>query len=150
MAKYKESAGYCETFFLSIDLRAQLESDPFARALNEMINGMDLSVFDTNYHNDEAGAAAIPPAILLKIVMYCYSKGILSSRKMEEACKKLIVVKALARELEPDHSTIAAFVSSNPEAVKRVALEVILKCGQLDLIKGDLRRSAAGAESNFL
>jgi transposase len=79
---------------------------------------MDLSIFDKNYHNDEAGAAAIPPAILLSIVIFCYSRGIVSSRKMERACKEIIIVKALANDFEPDHSTIAheqtSFVMYHP------------------------------------
>jgi transposase len=137
MAKYKNPEKYGGAF-LEVNLQKQIRLDPFARALSEIIGGMDLSLFDQNYHNDKAGAAAIPPAILLSIVIYCYSKGIVSSRKMERACKDFIIVKALANEIEPDHSTIAAFVSSNVQAINRVAVEVILKCGQLGLITGDM------------
>ncbi|MDR0910564.1 MAG: transposase, partial [Spirochaetaceae bacterium] len=95
MAKYKNPEDYCGEF-LTVDLRVQVSGDPFARTLSEIIDEMDLSAFDANYHNDEAGAAAIPPALLLKVVLYCYSKGILSSRKMAAALRELIIVKALA------------------------------------------------------
>jgi transposase len=137
MAKYKQTENYGGVF-MTVDLTSQIELDPFAHALKEIIDAMDLTAFDENYHNDDAGAAAFPPSVLLKIIMYCYSKGILSSRKMEDACKNIIIVKALADEMEPDHSTIASFVSSNPKAINRVAVEVVLKCAQLGLIKGDM------------
>jgi transposase len=137
MAKYKEVEKYGGVF-MTVDLKRQLELDPFARAVNEIVEGIDLKAFDAKYHNDAAGAAAIPPAVLLKIIMYCYSKGIVSSRKMEEACKNIIIVKALADEMEPDHSTIAGFVSGNAKGINRVAVEVVLKCAQLGLITGDM------------
>jgi hypothetical protein len=35
--------------------------------LDELIGGkIDVSVFDSNYKNDETGAAAMPPAALIK------------------------------------------------------------------------------------
>jgi transposase len=137
MAKYKNPEDYWGEFF-TVDLRAQVAGDPFARTLSEIIDEMDLSAFDANYHNDEAGAAAIPPALLLKVVMYCYSKGILSSRKMEAALRELIIVKALAEDMAMDHSTISAFVSGNAQAVSRVASNVVIKCAQLGLLSGDM------------
>ena len=56
---------------------------------------MDVSVFDGRYRNDETGAPAFEPAVLLKIVLYAYARGILSSREMERACKENVVFMAL-------------------------------------------------------
>jgi len=36
-----------------------------------------------------------------------YSRGIISSRKIEKACKENIIAKTLADDSEPDHNTIA-------------------------------------------
>jgi transposase len=91
---------------------------------------MNLSIFDKNDHNDDVGAVDIFSAVLLKIITYCYPKDISSSRKMEEVYKNVIVVKALADEMEPDYNTIAFFVSSNTKAINRVAVEAVLKCVQ--------------------
>ena len=38
---------------------------------------IDLSVFEDRYHNDETGAPAYDPAILLKIILFACSKGII-------------------------------------------------------------------------
>jgi transposase len=137
MPNFKRSDDYAG-LFLTVNLREQIQNDPFASALDFIINDMDLSLFNQNYNNDDAGAAAIPPAILLKIVIYCYSRGIVSSRKMEAAAQSIITVKALAQDIEPDHSTLAAFVSGNIKPISRVATEVILKCAQLGLITGEM------------
>jgi transposase len=97
-----------------------------------------MSLFEKNYHNDEKGAAAYSPRVLLKIIFYCYSKGIISSRKMEKACGENIVLKALAEDCEPDHDTIATFISTNSEAVSDLFTQVLLKCSQLKLITGEM------------
>jgi hypothetical protein len=41
-------------------------------------------VFDNNYKNDETGSKAISPASLIKLIIYGYSKGMKSSRKISE------------------------------------------------------------------
>jgi hypothetical protein len=75
--------------------------------LNYLIDQFDLSAFDMVFRNDQLGAPAYPPDVMLKIIFYCYSRGIITSRPIEDACKSNIIVKALARDAEPDHDTIA-------------------------------------------
>jgi len=124
--------------FIQVNLQEQLTLGSFEWTIDYLINKMDLSLFELNYHNDERGAAAYPPRVLLKALLYCYSKGILSSRRIEKACKGNILVKALAEDSEPDHDTIATFVSTNSEAVKDLFAQVLIKCSELKLITGEM------------
>jgi hypothetical protein len=48
---------------------------------------IDLSVFDERYKNGAAGAAAVHPKILLKVILLAYANGMLSSRQIERACR---------------------------------------------------------------
>jgi transposase len=75
---------------------------------------------------------------MLKIIFYCHSRGIITSRPIEYACKTNIIVKALARDAEPDHGAIARFISSQAEAVKDLFARVPLKCHALGLTGGEL------------
>jgi hypothetical protein len=84
------------------------------------------------------GAAAYHPKALLKAVLHCYSMGILSSRKIEQACKSKMTTKALADGSEPDHATIAQFISGNCEAVQDLFVQVVLRCDKLGLITGEM------------
>jgi len=137
MARYKES-NLTQGQFLTVNLSEQLIIGTFEWTLNYLIGKMDLSSFDKKYNNDEKGACAYSPGVLLKIVLYCYSKGILTSRKIEEACRINITIKALAEDSEPDHSTIAEFISTNSEAVKELFVQVLMQCQELDLITGEM------------
>ena len=78
------------------------------------------------------------PGILLKIILYCYSIGIISSRQIEKACQENIVVKVLAGDNEPDHDTIATFISINSEAVKDLFAQILLQCSELILITWEM------------
>ena len=110
MAHYKETEKG-QGLFLTVNLSEQLVPGTFEHTLNKLIDKkLDLSIFDRKYQNDETGAAAIKPGILLKIILYCYSLGIISSRKIAKMCKDNMVVKALAEDTEPHYTTISDFV----------------------------------------
>jgi transposase len=138
MARYKFLDHPGQGLILTLNLKEQLLPGTFEFTLNHLIDRTDLSAFDAAYHNDEKGAPAYPPSVLLKIIIYCYSRGIITSRPIEYACKTNMVVKALAQDAEPDHDTIAHFISSYAAAVKTLFSQVLLTCNELGLIGGDL------------
>lgn len=73
--------------FLAVDL-GQLLPGTFEHALHWLIeHELDLAGLDVRYRNDRSGAAAYPPGMLLKVVLYAYSQGIVSSRAIERACR---------------------------------------------------------------
>ena len=124
--------------FLSVNLQEQIILGTFEWTISYLIDKMDLSFFEHNYNNDEKGAAAYSPGILLKVILYCYSKGIISSRRIEKACKENIIIKALAEDSEPDHDTIATFITTNSESVKDLFAQVLMQCSELKLITGEM------------
>jgi transposase len=73
--------------FIPVVLDAQLVAGSFEYALDYLIDHeLDLSRFDTHYKNDDTGASAYAPSVLLKIVLLAYSRGMVSSRAIEKAC----------------------------------------------------------------
>jgi len=82
MARYKHTdAEAGQGMFLTVNLKEQLLPGSFEYMPDELVGDkIDASMFDANYRNDEAGAAAIPPAALIKLIIYGYSKGRMSSR----------------------------------------------------------------------
>ena len=138
MAKYKQTdTENGQGLFLSVNLKEQLIPGTFEYMLDDLIeNKIDVSIFDKNYKNDETGAAAIPPPALIKLIIYGYSKGVKSSRGIEELGKNNITAKAPARDIEPRWTTIAGFISGNSEMFKDVFVKVLTYCAELGLIGG--------------
>lgn len=136
MAKYK-SYNYSQTVMLPVSLEDQLADGTIEFAIHTLVEEiMDMKRFDSKFKNDETGCKAYNPKILLKIILLAYARGIIHSRKIERECKKNVTFMALSCGQEPDHSTIAAFVSSMKEEIKPLFREVLLVCERMKLLGG--------------
>ena len=133
MARYK----HIDTSprFLAVDLQRQLLPGTFEHALNHLIDHeLDLSSFDARFRNDETGAAAYPPAMLLKVILFAYSQSIISSRDIEAVCRHHVTFIALSGDTQPHFTTIAAFVSHLADDIARVFTQVLYLCDRQGLI----------------
>jgi len=137
MARFKDY-DRPQGLFLTVNLEEQLLPGAFEWTLDCLIDKMDMSLFEKNYNNDETGAKAYPPGVLLKIIIYSYSLGIISSRPIEKARGTNIILKALAKDAEPDHDAIATFISKNNEAASDLFTQAVMQCGELGLITGEM------------
>lgn len=134
MARYKEY-DYRQGKFLPISFDKQILPGSFEYTLNYLIdNEIDLSVFDERYTNDDTGAPAYDPAILLKIILYAYPRGITSSRRIEQCCRENIIFMALSCDTQPHFTTIADFIATLDQEIVNLFLEVLLVCDSLNLI----------------
>ena len=85
MARYKQ-ANKDQGQFLTVNLYEQIIPGTYEHTLNHLLDEkLDLSIFDQRYINDETGAPAINPRILLKIILYCYSLGIMTNIRRKAA-----------------------------------------------------------------
>ena len=64
MARFKHTDS-SQGLFMTVNLKEQLSPNTFEWAVDQLVDMMDLSVFEQNYNNDEKGADAYPPAVLL-------------------------------------------------------------------------------------
>ena len=134
MAKYKPYS-YAQGQFIPVFFHKQLQKGTFEYSLNYLIdNTLDLSFFDTRYNNDETGSPAYDPRILLKIILFAYSRGITSSRNIAKCCEENVVFMALSANTKPHFTTIAKFISTMDKEVVRLFVEVLLVCEQENLI----------------
>jgi len=77
---------YNQLMLVPVSLEDQLTPGTLEYAIHRLIEErIDTSMFDEKYHNDETGRTAYDPKVLLKIVLFAYSRGLLHSRRMERA-----------------------------------------------------------------
>ena len=128
MARYKEYS-YDQRMFIPVSFSEQVLPGTFEYALNYVIdNELDLSVFDDRIQNDENGAPAYDPAILLKIVLYAYSRGIISSRRIAQLCRENVVCMALSADTSPHFTTIANFISAMDKEIAGLFTQILSVC----------------------
>jgi len=136
MAKFKP-CNEDQLVMLPISLQDQLVPDTLEHTISQLVEKhIDLSVFDARYNNDETGATAIHPKILLKVILLAYARGMISSRQIERACQENIIFIALSYGYAPDHSTIASFISSMQSEIQSLFSNVLLVCEELGLLDG--------------
>ena len=81
MARDK-TTNYHQTKMIPLRFADQILPGTFEYALNHVVdNDLDLKHFHQRYRNDTTGAPAYDPAVLLKIVLLAYSRGITSRRQ---------------------------------------------------------------------
>ena len=98
---------YNQDSMIVINFEEQIQQNRFAYTIHKMIdNHIKLDVFYKKHSNDSAGHTAYDPAILLKIILFSYSKG--------------ITFKALSCDSLPLFTGLANFVSSTPNAIESV------------------------------
>ncbi|MFQ5799448.1 MAG: transposase, partial [Bacteroidota bacterium] len=152
MARYKEYS-YEQGKLIPVHFKDQILPGSFEYALNHIIDHeLDLSLFESRYQNDEEGAPAYDPAILLKIVLYAYSRGITSSRKIEQCCRNNIVFMALSADTQPHFTTISNFISSMDKEILSLFRNVLLIYDATGLIGKQshiLEKVAVTADSGF-
>jgi transposase len=136
MAKYKHY-DYSQSVMIPVSLEDQLIPGSLEFAIHILVEErIDTSIFDDRYRNDETGRWAYDPKILLKVLLFAYSRGLISSREIERACKENVTFMALACGQQPDHSTIATFVSSMKVEISALFRDVLLVCYEMDLLGG--------------
>lgn len=120
---------------IAVSYDRQLLPGTFEHALSYLIDHeVDLERFAARFKNDETGAPAYDPAVLLKIVLFAYSRGITSSRTMARACVENVQFIALACDQQPHFTTLAHFVATLGKEVEAVFRDVLMVCNAQGLI----------------
>ncbi len=131
MARYKD-VHYDQDKFIPVSFGKQILPGTFEYTLSYLIdNELDLSVFESRYQNDATGAPAFDPSVPRKIILYAYSRGITSSRGIEQACRENIIFMALPADTQPHFTTIASFISTMDEQIVPLFRNVLLICDEL-------------------
>jgi transposase len=134
MARYKHH-DYGQSKLVAVSFERQVLPGTFEYALHVLIDEhVDLSVFKSRYRNDETGVPAYAPAILLKVILYAYSRGVTLSREIARLCREHIVFMALSADSQPHFTTVAGFVSSLGGEIESVFRDVLLVCEEAGLI----------------
>ena len=121
--------------FIAVVLEEQIQPGTFEFALCHLVDQeLDLSALDAKFRNDITGASAYDPRVMLKIVLLAYSRGLITSRKIERACEQNVLFMAISGDARPSYTHIARFVRELGPAIGALFGQVLLTCDRLGLI----------------
>lgn len=127
MKRYK-GYSYEQGTIVTVLFKKQIVPGTFENTLHHLIDSeLDLSTFDARYRNDKEGAPAYDPRILLKIIIFAYSRGIFTSREITQACNEQVMFMALSACICPHFTTIANFISQTIATTPARTITAFLK-----------------------
>jgi transposase len=111
--------------------------DAPVRAYDAFVDALDLPGLGIALEPGKVGSPQYDPRAMLKLLLYGYSYGLRSSRKLERECHYNVAFMWLMGGLRPDHKTIAEFRRRHKEALAAVLKQCARLCIKLDLIEGN-------------
>jgi transposase len=122
-----------QPFLLPPDVREWLPEDHLAWFVIDAVGVMDIAAFYAAYREDGHGRAAYEPSMMIAQLLYCWSRGVRSSRAIERACVEDVACRVIAAHQRPDHATIARFVERHEQALAALFGEVLGLCADAGL-----------------
>src|SRR5881396_1481772 len=94
---------------------------------------LDLSAIYASYE-DERGYPPYDPQLMVKLLVYGYANGVMSSRKLERATYRDVAVRMLCADQHPDYRSIARFRARHLEALAELFVQALRLCQQARLV----------------
>jgi len=127
-----------QVFLMPPDPREWLPPGHLAWAVRRSVAELDLAPFTARYRADGQGRTAYHPQMMVALVVYCYCKGIRSSRAIEMATFDDVGARVICGGLHPDHATNARFVTRHQEPLKGLLVASLAACAKEGLVRVDV------------
>jgi transposase len=125
MARWFHPVDRGQGCLLPADVRAWLPAGHLAWQVIGVVGELDLSGFAGAYRADGQGQAPYDPAMMAGLLLYCYFKGIRSSRKIAGACVDDLGCVVICGGARPSHRAVAQFIGRHRGEVKRLFVQVL-------------------------
>lgn len=139
MANQFREYNQAQQFLLPPDIREWVPVGSLAAYIDDLLETLGgkgrLQTFFAGYREDGWGNKAYHPVMMLKVLLYAYSKGITSSRHIAELLECDVHFRFLAANQTPDFRTISDFRKNHIEAFSALFVEVLLLCRESGLAK---------------
>ena len=125
-----------QPLLLPPSLQDWLPEGHLARFVGDVVDGLDLSAIYAAYHRkDGRGLAAYHPVMMVRLLLYGYCVGVVSSRKIEGRTYEDVAFRYLAADQHPDHDTIASFRQTHLQNLAGLFLQALQLCEKAGLVK---------------
>ena len=122
--------------FLPVDIRQWLPDDHLVYFLMDLVDTLDLQEFFLDYSDGSSGGRPpYHPKMLVNLLLYAYSTGMPSSRKIEKATYEIVPYRVLSGGQHPDHDTICSFRQKHLPTLSRLFVQILALCKKAGLVK---------------
>ena len=124
-----------QVFLMPPSIADWVPEDHLARFVSELVDEVvDLDPFLAVF-TEKRGFPPYDPRLMLKVLIYGYTTGVRSSRKIEKACHDDVAFRFLAANQAPDFRSVARFRRRHLAALDALFLEILKLCQQAGMVK---------------
>src|SRR3954454_24327992 len=117
--------------------------------LIDLIGQLDLTPFHQYYARELRGQPPFDVTMMVTLLVYAYSVGVCSSRKINAACERNLAFRAIVGDDRPDFRTISDFRKIHRMAMKSLFVEVLRVAGKVGMVKlGNLSTDGTKMRAN--
>jgi transposase len=128
---------------------AKLPEGDIVFFLLDTVSQLDWRRFYALYEDETRGAPPFDPAMMICLLLYAYCVGVLSSRKIAQACERNLAFLAIVGQERPDFRTISDFRKLHLEAFREVFVQVLRIAGEAGMVKlGNLATDGTKIQGN--
>jgi transposase len=136
MGKTFRSYDMNQRLLLPPDLRQWLRPDHLALYVSDLVESLDLSgILKVYEEGDGRGRPPYHPVMMVKLLIYGYCTGKMSSRKLEQATYDDVPFRVLSCNQQPDHDSIAGFRKRHLQELGGLFVQVLQLCERAGLVK---------------
>jgi transposase len=124
-----------QTWLLPPSVHELVPANHPAHFVRELVRSeLDLSAIYAAY-DERRGYPPYHPAMMTALLLYGYTQGLFSSRKLARACHERVDVMAVTALERPDFRTIAAFRLRHLDALQGLFVAVLRLCQRAGLVR---------------
>ena len=124
-----------QVLLMAPSLREWVPDGDLAHFVSDLVESgaLDLSAIYASYE-EERGFPPYDPRLMVKLLVYGYANGVVSSRKLERATYRDVAVRMLCADQHPDHRSIARFRKRHLHALGELFVHTLRLCKQGGLV----------------
>lgn len=123
-----------QMLLLPPSMRDWLSKDHLAYFINDIVEQLDLSAIYDKY-KELRGQPPYSPLMMTKVLLYAFTQGIRSSRKIEKALHEDIAFRVISGNTQPDHWTVNDFRRRHLKALGGLFAQTVLLAQEAGLLK---------------
>ena len=137
MKKQYRGSSSDQLLLLPPSLRDWLPEGHLAHFVVDMVDELDISAIETVIQaKDGRGTRPYDPRMMVALLVYAYTTGVFSSRRIARGCVENVAFRVVSRDQQPFFTSIAEFRRTHLPALAGLFAEVLKLCREAGLVKG--------------
>jgi len=124
-----------QQYLMPPSIREWVPEGDLSHFVSDTIDVLDVSGFGEKYRADGQGNVPYHPRMMLKVLVYSYSIGLFSSRRIAHGLERDVALRMLGAGNFPNFRTINRFRLENLEKIEELFVEVVRVAQEAGLVK---------------